>query len=129
MKKLLITALLAFTAAVSTASAQLPSVTLKTMDGKTVRTDTLSNNGKPFIIDFFATWCKLEKPGISTLIANQPKNAVVSELCYAEIVEAGFVDVDVHVLHRGRELQRHDVMSGAEAGADGIAPAPVVPFA
>ena len=58
MKKLLITALLAFTAAVSTASAQLPSVTLKTMDGKTVRTDTLSNNGKPFIIDFFATWCK-----------------------------------------------------------------------
>ncbi len=41
-----------------TVKAQLPSVTLKTMDGKTVRTDTLSNNGKPFIIDFFATWCK-----------------------------------------------------------------------
>ncbi|MCI6702733.1 MAG: TlpA disulfide reductase family protein [Prevotellaceae bacterium] len=40
------------------AKAQLPSVTLKTIDGKTVRTDTLSNNGKPFIIDFFATWCK-----------------------------------------------------------------------
>ena len=38
-------------------SAQLPSVTLKTIDGKTVKTDTLSNNGKPFIIDFFATWC------------------------------------------------------------------------
>lgn len=40
------------------AKAQLPSVTLKTIDGKTVRTDTLSNDGKPFIIDFFATWCK-----------------------------------------------------------------------
>jgi len=40
------------------ASAQLPSVTLKDINGKTVRTDTLSNNGKPFIIDFFATWCK-----------------------------------------------------------------------
>ena len=40
------------------AYAQLPAVTLKTMDGKTVRTDTLSNNGKPFIISFFATWCK-----------------------------------------------------------------------
>jgi len=38
--------------------AQLPSVTLKTMDGKTVDTSTLSNDGKPFIIDFFATWCK-----------------------------------------------------------------------
>ena len=38
--------------------AQLPSVTLKTMDGKSVNTATLSNDGKPFIIDFFATWCK-----------------------------------------------------------------------
>lgn len=38
--------------------AQLPSVSLKTMDGKTVDTSTLSNDGKPFIIDFFATWCK-----------------------------------------------------------------------
>ena len=32
---------------VLTANAQLPSVTLKDMNGKTVRTDTLSNNGKP----------------------------------------------------------------------------------
>ena len=38
--------------------AQLPAITLKTIDGQSVRTDTLSNNGKPFIIDFFATWCK-----------------------------------------------------------------------
>lgn len=44
---------------VATAHAQkLPSVTLKTIDGRTVQTDTLSNNGRPFIIDFFATWCK-----------------------------------------------------------------------
>ena len=40
------------------AFAKLPSVTLKTMDGKTVNTDTLRNGGKPFIVDFFATWCK-----------------------------------------------------------------------
>lgn len=39
-------------------AAQLPAVTLKTIDGQTVRTDTLSNNGRPMIIDFFATWCK-----------------------------------------------------------------------
>jgi len=38
--------------------AQLPSVMLKSIDGKAVKTDTLSNDGKPFIIDFFATWCK-----------------------------------------------------------------------
>ncbi len=49
---------IAFVGIVSTVNAQLPTVTLKTMDGKTVRTDTLSNNGKPIIIDFFATWCK-----------------------------------------------------------------------
>jgi thiol-disulfide isomerase/thioredoxin len=40
------------------AKAELPTVTLKTIDGKTVNTDTLKNDGKPFIIDFFATWCK-----------------------------------------------------------------------
>ena len=38
--------------------AQLPSVTLKDINGKTVNTAELSNDGKPFIIDFFATWCK-----------------------------------------------------------------------
>jgi antioxidant, ahpC/TSA family len=38
--------------------AQLPSVTLKDINGKTVDTATLQNDGKPFIISFFATWCK-----------------------------------------------------------------------
>ena len=37
---------------------QLPSVKLKTLDGKIVDTSTLNNDGKPFIISFFATWCK-----------------------------------------------------------------------
>ncbi len=41
-----------------TASAQLPSVSLKDINGKTVDTATLSNDGRPFIISFFATWCK-----------------------------------------------------------------------
>lgn len=36
----------------------MPSFKLKTIDGKTVSTDTLRNDGKPFIISFFATWCK-----------------------------------------------------------------------
>ncbi len=38
--------------------AQLPSVKLKDINGKTVDTATLSNDGKPFIISFFASWCK-----------------------------------------------------------------------
>lgn len=57
MKKLLLATLLLL-GIVTTASAQLPKVMLKSIDGKSVSTDTLSNNGKPFIIDFFATWCK-----------------------------------------------------------------------
>lgn len=57
MRKFIATTVLAL-AFVLNASAQLPSVTLKDITGKTVRTDTLSNDGKPFIISFFATWCK-----------------------------------------------------------------------
>ena len=48
----------AFMIAAFSAAAQLPSVQLKTLDGKTVDTATLSNDGKPFVISFFATWCK-----------------------------------------------------------------------
>ena len=40
------------------AAAQLPAVTIKDMNGNQVRVDTLSNGGKPFIIEIFATWCK-----------------------------------------------------------------------
>lgn len=40
------------------ANAQIPSVTLKDINGKTIKTDTINNGGKPFIIDFFALWCK-----------------------------------------------------------------------
>ena len=56
MKRILLS--IAILAVVQTVSAQLPQVTLKDMNGRAVRVDTLSNDGKPIIIDFFATWCK-----------------------------------------------------------------------
>jgi len=37
---------------------KVPSVNVKTLSGKTVSTGKLSNNGKPIIISFWATWCK-----------------------------------------------------------------------
>lgn len=40
------------------ASAALPAVQLKDINGKTVDTSQLSNDGKPIVISFFATWCK-----------------------------------------------------------------------
>ena len=58
MKKFMFLAAMMLLGMVLEVSAQLPQVTLKDINGKTVRTDTLSNNGKPFIISFFATWCK-----------------------------------------------------------------------
>lgn len=57
MKKIVLTLVVLF-GLLNTVSAQVPAVVLKTIDGKTISTDTLSNDGKPFIIDFFATWCK-----------------------------------------------------------------------
>ncbi len=35
----------------------IPVVKLKTPDGKTVSTASFSNDGKPIIINFWATWC------------------------------------------------------------------------
>ena len=45
-------------AAALSASAQIPSVPVKDLTGKTIDTATLSNDEKPFAISFFATWCK-----------------------------------------------------------------------
>jgi cytochrome c biogenesis protein CcmG/thiol:disulfide interchange protein DsbE len=39
-------------------NSKLPSVQVKTINGTNINTSTFSNNGKPIIIDFWATWCK-----------------------------------------------------------------------
>ena len=40
------------------ALADLPSVQLKDMNGNAINTAELSNDGKPFVISLWATWCK-----------------------------------------------------------------------
>lgn len=57
MKRLIISLLLSLVL-YNFADAQIPQVVLRNIDGSSVSTDTLNNGGKPFIIDFFATWCK-----------------------------------------------------------------------
>lgn len=37
---------------------RLPSVTVKNLEGQTINTAELSNNGKPMIVSFWALWCK-----------------------------------------------------------------------
>lgn len=58
MKKYIIMAMGLWACVLGTVRAQLPAVVLKDLSGRQVKTDTLSNGGKPFVIDFFATWCK-----------------------------------------------------------------------
>lgn len=36
----------------------LPNVDIKNNSGETINTSTFDNDGKPIIIDFWATWCK-----------------------------------------------------------------------
>lgn len=43
---------------VANSFAQLPVIQLKDLNGKVVDTSKLHNDGKPFVISFFATWCK-----------------------------------------------------------------------
>ena len=56
MKKILLLAMMAICAL--TINAQLPNVKLQDMDGNAVQTSEISNDGKPIIISFWATWCK-----------------------------------------------------------------------
>ena len=59
MKKILIVLSITLIAQyVFSQSQSLPAVTLKDLDGKDVNTATLSNDGKPMLICFWATWCK-----------------------------------------------------------------------
>ena len=57
MKKILMMAMMVVAAVAL--HAQVPNVQLKDINGKTVQTASLANNGgKPVIISFWATWCK-----------------------------------------------------------------------
>jgi peroxiredoxin len=58
MKKIGLFLTLMLTGVIYCSAQQLPSVQLKNVNGKTVDTAKLSNDGKPLIISFFATWCK-----------------------------------------------------------------------
>ena len=57
MKKIITSAILFLLLGCVSAMAQLPSAKLKNALGKSVNATSISNDGKPFIVSFFATWC------------------------------------------------------------------------
>lgn len=57
MKKILSFILIGTLLGCGALQAQIPSVLLKDINGKVVNTAKLNNEGKPFVISFFATWC------------------------------------------------------------------------
>jgi cytochrome c biogenesis protein CcmG/thiol:disulfide interchange protein DsbE len=64
MKKLWITIILITIFGIANAQesaknlGKVPAVDIKTMEGKSFNTSSISNDGKPVIITFWATWCK-----------------------------------------------------------------------
>jgi len=58
--------ILAFSFAQEKSKATLPSVDIKTLDGKVFNTKDIQNDGKPVLVSLWATWCK---PCVAELMA------------------------------------------------------------
>jgi len=52
---------------VAQTAGRMPSAIVETLDGKKFDTKDLSNNGKPIIVNFWATWCAPCKRELSTI--------------------------------------------------------------
>lgn len=68
MKRTILIAALMALAAIAARAQGVPAVDIKDLNGKTVSTSTLGNDGKPYVISFWATWCK---PCVKELTAIQ----------------------------------------------------------
>lgn len=66
MKNLVFALALAILSSASFSQGTIPSVNLKNLEGSSVDTSTLENNGKPMIISFWATWCSPCKRELNT---------------------------------------------------------------
>lgn len=56
-----------FLATFTSAFAQLPSVTIQTIDGVSTNTSKLTNNGKPIILFFWGSYCKTSQEAFNNI--------------------------------------------------------------
>lgn len=73
MKKLLLLPVILVALCSATFSSdgdKIPAATVKKLDGSKINSSTFSNNGKPIIISFWATWCKPCKKELDAVAEN-----------------------------------------------------------
>ena len=67
MKSLNLLTFFLFLSLLSFAQEKLPNVVLKDINGKSVNLSEITNDGKPFVINFWATWCAPCKRELNTI--------------------------------------------------------------
>lgn len=73
LRIIIIFLLISFTNLISQENFQMPSIKLKTLTGEAFNTKDFNNDGKPFIINFWATWCKSCIQELTTLSELYPE--------------------------------------------------------
>jgi len=114
MKKLFIPALITLlsistsTFAQTLLNSKVPSTQIKTLDGANFNTSSFSNNGKPIIIDFWATWCKpciAELDAINDEYADWQKETGVKLIAIATDDARTMAKVQSFIKERGWEYE------------------------